>query len=124
KRDWSSDVCSSDLGHDGFVHLLRRHLAGVVSNVNGPGGIRKHFGLHTVWLSAFGSTQYTVVGHVTGQRDGIDVVFLDPCGEISAIKHAGVLLADALEFWFHLGFDVRVKCPADGSSCENWCALR
>ena len=36
-------------------------------------------------LSALGRAQHTVIGHKTGQGDGIDVVFLDPICEICAV---------------------------------------
>ena len=59
-------------------------------------------------LSALGRAQHTVIGHKTGQGDGIDVVFLDPICEICAVENTRILFIDALVFWFHLGFNIRV----------------
>src|SRR6266513_3621048 len=111
KRDWSSDVCSSDLGEDGPTHQPIEHLAGLRAIPN-LYVIRPADANETMLAWRFAMWQQTSPVAIVESRQGLPVIDPDKV-PLDAIDRGAYVLSDPAD-----GAEPDVQLIATGSEIK------
>ena len=97
--------------HQGFLHLLRRGISGLVREVDRTSGVGEHLDGETSLLGVGCRGENAIVGHISHHCDGVYSLLPEPVGQPRPREGAGESFGDRKPRRIPALLDVGVQLP-------------